>query len=356
MLEVIKDIEQWHSHGEKVALATVIQTWGSSPRGVGAKMAFTQSGKIAGSVSGGCVEGQVYDTGLKTLETGIPQLLHFGVSDETAFEVGLSCGGSIDVFVESLSLDIFNVLSEEIRASRPVSVVTVVEGPLDLVGQKIVIKQDGSILGKMHKSLNTIAEDYAKESMVNGESKSVLLDMEGNEQIRFFVDVNQPPPILVIVGGVHIAITLASLAKTLGFKTILIDPRRAFASSERFPHVDEIIQAWPQEAFQRIRLYSSTCVVMLTHDPKIDDPALKIVLESPAFYIGALGSKKTNQDRRRRLKELGIIETQLDRIHAPIGLDLGSKTPEEVALSILSEIVAVRRNSVPLLSRSKQKN
>jgi len=343
MLDVMKEIEHWFSLDEKIALATVVQTWGSSPRGVGAKMAFTESGKITGSVSGGCVEGQVIESGMETLKMDIPQLLHFGVSDETAFEVGLACGGSIDIFVEPFTLETFKIVSKEVKASRPISVITVVDGPMNLVGQKIIIKQDGSTIGRIQESLDENSWDYAKESMVNGKPKSINIEMVGEGQIQLFVDVSMPSPTLVIVGGVHIAIALASLAKIVGFKTILVDPRRAFASIERFPHVNELIQEWPQEAFQKINLNSTTAVAVLTHDPKIDDPALKIAIDSPVFYIGALGSKKTNQMRHQRLSDQGITESQLDRIHAPIGLDLGSKTPEELALSILSEIVAARR-------------
>jgi xanthine dehydrogenase accessory factor len=167
------------------------------------------------------------------------------------------------------------------------------------------------------------------------------------EPVRLFIDVISPPPVLVMVGGVHIAVSLAALAKTLGYTTVVIDPRRAFGSQERFPHVDRLIQAWPEEAFEQISLTRNTCVAILTHDPKIDDPALKIVLNHPVFYVGVLGSRQTHEKRKQRLHAEGLTQAQLDRLHAPIGLELGEETPEETALAILAEIVAVRRGHKP---------
>ncbi len=186
---------------------------------------------------------------------------------------------------------------------------------------------DGSTLRQAWKAGNQV---FCRQRLASG------------EDVRLFVDVVNPPPQLVMVGGVHIAIALASLAKTLGYRTVVIDPRRAFGNQERFPHVDRLIQAWPQEAFAQVTLTRSSAVAMLTHDPKIDDPALKIVLDSPAFYIGALGSRNTHEKRRQRLLAEGISEEKLARLHAPIGLELGGRTPEEIALAIMAEIVAVR--------------
>jgi xanthine dehydrogenase accessory factor len=182
--------------------------------------------------------------------------------------------------------------------------------------------------------------------LLEGEPKNDTIISEEGQEVRLFIDVITPPPTLVMVGGVHIAIALASLAKTVGFRTVVIDPRHSFGSPERFAHADLLIQRWPQEAFREINLTRNTCVAILTHDPKIDDPALEIVLRSHAFYVGALGSKKTNERRIQRLQEGGVPPVLLERLHAPIGMDLGAKTPEEIALSVMAEIIAVRRGRI----------
>ena len=345
MHDILNDTKKWILNQEPVVLATVVSTWGSSPRGVSAKMAFTPDGKITGSVSGGCVEGAVFENGLKTLETHKGELLRFGVADETAFEVGLACGGSIEVLIRPLDPAIFQILRGEIEAQHPVALVSVVEGPAELVGNEVVITIDGRTTGELGNGLDEQVHSFVKEALVHEETKSVSLEAQNGTLVRLLIDVIAPPPALVMVGGVHISVALAVIAKALGYVTIVVDPRRTFGSPERFPHIDQLIQAWPQEAFKKIKLTHSTAVAMLTHDPKIDDPALKIVLESPAFYIGALGSKKTQRNRRERLLADGLTEDQLDRIHGPIGIDLGAKTPEEIALSVMAEIITVRRRS-----------
>jgi len=343
MHDVIKDISRWIENGESVVLATVVHTWGSSPRGVGAKMAFTPQGKITGSVSGGCVESQVFESGIETMQTGRPQLLKFGVADETAFEVGLACGGNIEVFVLPLDRDLFHSVEKEINAHQALAMSIVLEGPEPLVGRYLMLSESGSQIGNLEAELGQIARQTALNALAEEKCSKVTIQTSDNQSVTLFTDVIYPPPTLVMVGGVHIAVALARIAKTLDYRTCLIDPRRAFGNQERFPHVDQLIQAWPQEALQQINLTRSTCVTLLTHDPKIDDPAIKFVLESPVFYIGALGSKKTHENRRQRLLTDGISEESLARIHAPIGLDLGAVTPEEIALSVMAQIVAVRR-------------
>ena len=342
MLEVLPDIQRWLSQGEPVALATVISTWGSAPRGVGAKMALTSGAKISGSVSGGCVEGAVFEAGVKTIQIGLPQLLHFGVADETAFSVGLACGGNIEIFVRRLDEAMFGRLQAEVLAGRPLVDITVLSGAREVIGREMLYMGSGEFIGSIDARLDEHIRKMARERMASGESASVDLTSEAEMPLRLFFDVVSPPPVLVMVGGVHIAISLASLARALGYTTIVIDPRRAFGSQERFPHADRLIQAWPEEAFEQVPITPNTCVALLTHDPKIDDPALKIVLNSPAFYVGALGSRQTHEKRKKRLGEAGLSAAQIDRLHAPIGLDLGGKTPEETALAILAEIVAVR--------------
>lgn len=301
-------------------------------------MAITPDGKITGSVSGGCVEGAVFDTGVEVLKTNRPQLLHFGVADETAWEVGLACGGSIDIFVQPLAPETFKHLRSVITEERPAVNISVVRGPDELLGKELLLRDDGSVTGTISDELDPRALDIAKETLASGESRRAML----NDDVEIFADAMLPPPALIAVGGVHITIALMTLAKTLGYRTVVVDPRSAFGNETRFPNVDQLIPLWPQEAFQKIPITRSTAVAMLTHDPKLDDPALKIALASDAFYVGALGSKTTQARRRQRLLDDGLTEAQLDRLHGPIGLDLGAGTPEEIAMSIMAEIVAVQ--------------
>jgi xanthine dehydrogenase accessory factor len=341
MRDILHDLDNWQAEDKSIALATVIQTWGSSPRRAGAKMALTPDGKITGSVSGGCVEGAVYETGVDVLKSNRPQLLHFGVADETAWEVGLACGGSIDIFVKPLDAKFFKNLRSAFVEERSAVVVTLVRGPNELMGHEMLVEENGKITGTLNDELDQQALEAAKETLVQGASRRVML----NDDIEVFMEVILPPPTLVAVGGVHITIALMALAKTLGYRTVVVDPRSAFGNEERFPNVDQLIKAWPDEAFQEIPITRSTAIAMLTHDPKLDDPALKIALSSPAFYVGALGSKTTQAKRRQRLLDEGLTEVQLNRLHGPIGLEIGAGTPEEIAMSIMAEIVAAWNNA-----------
>ena len=341
MRDILPDLDRWREDRKSIALATVVQTWGSSPRRAGAKMALTRDGKITGSVSGGCVEGAVFEAGVEVLKSNIPQLLHFGVADETAWEVGLACGGSIDIFVEPLDSDFFSELHSVLVDEHQAVVVTVVRGPNDLLGREILLKDDGNVTGTLNDELDANALNLARETLAQGVSRRAML----NEAVEVFLEVILPPPTIIAVGGVHITIALMALAKTLGYRTVVIDPRQAFGNAERFPNVDQLIQAWPQEAFQQVQITRSTAIALLTHDPKLDDPALKIALQSPAFYVGALGSKTTQAKRRQRLLEEGITDAQLDRLHGPIGLEIGAGTPEEIAMAIMAEIVAARNKA-----------
>ena len=351
MRDILPDLDNWHAGENKsIALATVIQTWGSSPRRAGAKMALTPDGKITGSVSGGCVEGAVFEEGVEALKKNRPKLLHFGVADETAWEVGLACGGSIDIFVKPLDTELFKSLRSTLVDEQPAILVTVVKGSDEILGREMLVRDDGNVMGSLRHDLNEQALGLAKETLAGGESRRVML----NADTEVFIEVILPPPMLIAVGGVHITIALMALAKTLGYRTVVVDPRTAFGSEERFPNVDQLIPLWPQEAFQKIPITRSTAIAMLTHDPKLDDPALKIALRSQAFYVGALGSKTTQAKRRQRLLDEGLTEEQLNRLHGPIGLEIGAGTPEEIAMSIMAEIVAARnkaddkRESMPM--------
>lgn len=342
MREVLADVTNWISKNEQVALATVVHTWGSSPRRVGAKMALTPGGKISGSVSGGCVEAAVFEAGVEVLKTGRPQLLKFGVADDTAWQVGLACGGHIEVFVKPLERVNFEKIRQELERRRPFSVASIVSGPANWLGREVVVGE-GEVQYSLSSGLDPMVNEKVRLAAAEGRSQLFDLEFE-NENLQVFVDVEKSPATLVIVGGVHIAIALTSIAKTLGLDTVVVDPRRAFGNAERFPHVDRLVQAWPEEAFGQIGLTSETAIAILTHDPKIDDPAIKLALKSEAFYIGALGSDKTQEKRRQRLSADGLTGEQLARLHGPIGLAIGAETPEEIALAIMSEIVACRHN------------
>jgi xanthine dehydrogenase accessory factor len=352
MRDILTDIERWQNDGESIALATVMQTWGSAPRKAGSRMAITASGKIVGSVSGGCVENAVVEAGIESLKSKRPQLLHFGVADETAWEVGLACGGSIDVFVQPLDSKIFDTLKSNLLNEKPIVHAMIVHGVDNLIGRELLIAESGIVAGSLGNEWNDAVLKVGIQALQQGASHRVEL----SDSLEVFLDALLPPPTLVVVGGVHIAVALVSLAKTLGFRTVLIDPRKAWGSEERFPNVDVLIQRWVDEAFGQIKITRSTAVASLTHDPKLDDPAVKIALNSNAFYVGALGSKTTSEKRRARLLNDGMTEEQLAQLHAPIGLDIGAQNPEEIALAIMSEVVKSfrKQNQLEGMGEAKQ--
>ncbi len=350
MREVMTEMDAWLAAGRPVALATVLATWGSAPRKVGAVMAFTAEGQIAGSVSGGCVEGAVYEAGLEVLHSGRPQRLTFGVADETAWDVGLACGGQLEVFVEQLAPTLYTVWRGWIAQDRPGALATVVEGPAAWLGLQAAVAADGTLAqGTSWPELDACLLTAAQRQLAAGASGSITLEQK--PEVRIFVNLLLPAPSLILVGGVHIAIALAQIARTLGYRITIIDPRRAFGTPERFPQVDALWQLWPDKAFSQLTLNENTAVVLLTHDPKIDDPALKLALPSPAFYVGALGSSRTHARRVERLTQAGLPPAQIARIHAPIGLDIQAQTPEEIAVAIMAEIIAVRRHGRSLSRR-----
>ena len=252
MKDVLNDITQWRQNSEQpIALATVVQTWGSAPRKVGAKMAMMPSGEISGSVSGGCVEGAVFEAGVEVVETGQPQLLHFGVADDTAWEVGLACGGIIEVFVERLDVPSFELMKSILEADGAGDSGTIIRGPENMLGQKLTVGRDGQVVGSLGSELDTLLVEAAKRS---AQPRRVQL----TDEIELFVDTIRPSRTLIMVGGVHIAVALTSMAKLLGYNTIVVDPRRAFGSQARFPHVDTLIQAWPKKAFAQIEITPET--------------------------------------------------------------------------------------------------
>jgi xanthine dehydrogenase accessory factor len=337
MRDVVEAIQTWLARGRKVALGTVVATWGSAPRAAGSRMALSDDGGLAGSVSGGCVETAVVEAGREILKGRPARLLRFGVADDAAWAVGLACGGQIEVFVEPLALDVFQAVRDALAREESAAVATVIAGPEDALGQSLFVTAAAAGPGALEEPRRTKTAEAARQALSAGRSSRAKVD-----DLELFVDVLGPPPTLVVVGGVHIAVALVDLARTLGFRTVVVDPRPAFANRERFPGVTRLEADWPDEALAKIGLGPSTAVAVLTHDPKLDDPALRAALPSAAFYVGALGSPRTQAKRRSRLLEAGLTEAELDRLHAPIGLDLGGRSPEEIALSVMAEIVGAR--------------
>lgn len=346
MKDVLPIIEEWQREGETIAVATVVRVIGSAPRLEGAKMLVSGSGKMAGSVSGGCVEGAVFEEALKVIKKQRPKLLHFGIPDEEAWGVGLACGGMIDVFVEPLGP--YETLKQCIVEDRPAAVATIIRAA-EGTGRKLLVFGEGGhqgSLGNPHLDEQVIRDALSLLRTETSQTRSYPVDGR-TEPAEIFIDVYPASPKLVIFGAVHIAIPLVKFAKELGFRTTVVDARSVFATPERFAHADELVIAWPEEALAGPRIDSSTHVVVLTHDEKLDDPAIKLALESPARYIGALGSRKTHARRIARLKAEGISDQQLARIHAPIGLEIGARSPEEVAISIIAEMVAAKYGLTP---------
>lgn len=347
MRDVLPDIERWQAEGKQVALATVVKVYGSAPRPLGSKMAVSSLGEMSGSVSAGCVEGAVVEEALAALKSRQPKLLEYGIADELAFSVGLTCGGRIDIFVEPLieknqqwvNPGLYTPLIEAVHAEKLAALATVLNGPH--MGSKLLLHSDGSSLGSLGDP-QLDQEIRAKMSeLMPGQEPQRIPAQYGAETVEVFIDFYRPLPRLVIVGAVHIAIPLVTFGKMLGFHTIVIDPRAGFATHERFPHVDELIQRWPDEALRDLKIDPSTFVVTLSHDAKLDNPALEVALKSPARYIGSLGSRQTHAKRTAALKESGFSDEQIAQIHAPIGLKIGARGAEEIALSIISEITAV---------------
>ena len=332
MQEIATDLNRWLADGEQIALATVVGAAGSSPRPLGSRMAVTRSGLMAGSVSGGCVEGAVLEQAQAVLAGEPPKLLHYGVADEAAWEVGLACGGSIEVYVEPL-VDVHRRLLAALDAQETVALAT----RLDEGGASChsLAWPDGRMVGDPSLAVELCA---LSPGLFPGPAAE-LRRLAGGD---VFLQVFCPPPTLVIVGAVHIAVPLVDLAQGLGFRVHVVDARRTFATRDRFPTADELTVAWPQDALAAEELGPQHHVVILSHDPKFDLPALEIALRSRAAYVGLIGSRVTQAKRQAALRERGFGEAELARIHGPVGLDLGGREPVEIALAILAEIVTVR--------------
>ncbi|APE43185.1 XdhC/CoxI family protein [Sulfitobacter alexandrii] len=308
---------EWIEAGRRVAVATVIETWGSAPRRVGAQLVVSDEGEMEGSVSGGCVEGAVVIEALEALEDGGTRVLEYGVSDGDAFAVGLACGGNIRILLEPVG-----------ETGMPESMLR------DLVAARAA---------RQPVAYEAALDGSARRLVDPGHEDRFRMDRSGvSEDGKTFVAIHNPPLRLVIVGGVHIAQHLVGMARTTGFDPVVVDPREAFGAAARFPDA-RVINDWPDAALEEIGLDARCAVVLLTHDPKLDDPAIHLALRSRAFYIGALGSKRTHGARVARLAEAGFPEAEIGRIHGPVGLDIGAAGPAEIAVSILAEMIQTLR-------------
>ncbi len=302
----------WHKSGKGATLATVVETWGSAPRRIGGQLVVSAEGEMEGSVSGGCVEAAVIFEAMDALETGKSKLLEYGVSDGDAFAVGLACGGRIRILVEPVGSVLLVEMLEELVACRA---------------------------SRQAVAYSVNLETQERRLAYSGFERRMRMDRSGFEEDgQTFIAVHNPPLRMVVVGGVHIAQALVPMAQTAGFDPIIIDPREGFGSPARFPGI-KIINEWPDEALRELGKDHRTALVLLTHDPKLDDPALEFALKSKYFYIGALGSKHTHAQRVERFQEKGFSETDIAQIHGPVGLNIGSATTAEIAVSILAQMV-----------------
>jgi xanthine dehydrogenase accessory factor len=343
----------WRS-GETAGLVTVVRTFKSAPRDPGASMLVTADGAATGSVSGGCVEGAAYELATEAIGGASPLLERYGISDDDAFAVGLTCGGILDVFVEPVSRTTFpelEAVAADIEAGRPVAVATTIEHTdRARVGQRIVVRPDGveGTLGSPEAD-RRVADDV-RGLLAGGMTATLGFGPEGErmgEGMRVFVNSFAPAPRLIVFGAIDFASALARLGGFLGYRVTVCDARPVFATPARFPDVDELVVSWPDqylvEQIEAGRIDERTVVCVLTHDPKFDVPILKVALRGPQVaYIGAMGSRRTHSDRVRRLLKAGLTRDEIDVVHSPIGLDLGARTPEETAVSIAAQIIALR--------------
>ena len=380
MREVLTELGRWWRAGETVGMATVVGTWRSAPRQPGAAMLVGPGGEAVGSVSGGCVEGAVYELAQEVVASGRPALERYGVSDDDAYAVGLTCGGILDVFVEAVSRETFPELGDvaaDVEAGRPVVVATVIDHPdPGWVGRRLVVRPEASDLpaerppgatpgaserpevatrapvsGTLGSSrADAAVADDARGMLAAGRTGTLTYGPQGQrrgEGMRVFVAAYAPPPRMLVFGAIDFAASVATVGQFLGYRVTVCDARPVFATASRFPGADEVVVRWPhdylREEVEAGRVDGRTVVCVLTHDPKFDVPVLEVALRLPEVaYVGAMGSRRTHEDRLARLREAGVTDAELARLSSPIGLDLGARTPEETAISIAAEITALR--------------
>ncbi|MDO8307467.1 MAG: XdhC family protein [Actinomycetota bacterium] len=347
MREVLPELVEVHDRGGAAAMATVVRTWRSAPRPAGASMLVTDAGEAVGSVSGGCVEGALFDLGQEVLADGQPRFQTYGVSDDDAFAVGLTCGGILEVFVERVDADTWPELPgvhQSLAQEEPVAVATIVRGP-HFVGRHLVVRPDHTEGSLGTTRLDDTVREDAIGMLAAGRTGFLHYGPEGErlgEGLDVFVASFAPPAQLFVFGAIDFSAALVRVGKLLGYRVTVVDARPVFATRKRFPEADEVVVDWPHRWLEQQHVDSRTVIAVLTHDPKFDVPALAVALRSEAGYVGAMGSRRTHEDRLVRLKEAGLDDAELARLHSPIGLDLGARTPEETAISIAAEIVQDR--------------
>ncbi|TFC32837.1 XdhC/CoxI family protein [Cryobacterium sp. MDB1-18-2] len=352
MRDVIEELVPAWERGRTAALATVVRTFHSAPRPAGASMLVTSDGAVVGSVSGGCVEGAVYELAQEVICTGRPALVRYGISDDDAFAVGLTCGGILDVFVEPVSRETFAELDTVLRdlaTSVPVGIVTVIEHPDPrILGRHLIVRGDGVTGDLGSERLTHVVGDDARGLLAAGRTSTIGYGPDGERdgaELRVFVTSFAPRPRMLVFGAVDFAAALTRLADFLGYRVTVCDARAVFATPARFPGADEVVVAWPHRYFAEQNaaglLDARTVVCVLTHDPKFDVPLLELALSDDNLaYVGAMGSLRTHDDRLDRLRAAAVPEVALARLHSPIGLDLGARTPEETAVSIMAEVIS----------------
>jgi xanthine dehydrogenase accessory factor len=324
--DLIRQVIAWRGDGHRVALATVVSTWGSAPRPVGGYMAVCDTGAFVGSVSGGCVEAAVVDEARRVMDDGAPRTVAYGISDADAWEVGLACGGQVRIMIGPVG-----------PGGLPDDVVAALLAARE-AHEGVVLST--SVASGEHRLLGI--DEATREGPAGASLLQDKATLTETDQGEVFLRPHNPPPRVIIVGAAHVTQSLVPLASAAGFGVVVVDPRTAFASDERFPGV-RLVRAWPREALAELGIDHRTAVVTVTHDPKLDDPALLAALQANPFYIGALGSRKTHAARLERLRAEGADPEQLTRIHAPVGLDIGARTTQEISVSIVAEIVKTLR-------------
>ncbi|MEV7373842.1 XdhC/CoxI family protein [Streptomyces sp. NPDC090301] len=353
MLDIAEELHRWVEQGREFAVATVVAVGGSAPRQPGAALAVDSDGTAIGSVSGGCVEGAVYDLCQQALEDGKTVVERFGYSDEDAFAVGLTCGGIIDILVTLVRGGVFPAALAAATSGEAAALARIVSGPEDLMGRAVLVRPDGSYDGKLggHPELDRTAAGEARAMLDAGRTGTVEIGEDGSrcgQPLTLLVESSVPAPRMIVFGAIDFAAALVRVGKFLGYHVTVCDARPVFATPARFPEADEIVVEWPHRYLESTEVDGRTALCVLTHDAKFDVPLLQAALRLPVAYVGAMGSRRTHEDRNKRLREVGVTELELARLRSPIGLDLGARTPEETALSIGAEIVANRRGGTGL--------
>ncbi|MFJ7125014.1 XdhC family protein [Streptomyces sp. NPDC098101] len=348
MLDIAEELHRWVEQGRAFAVATVVAVGGSAPRQPGAALAVDSEGTAIGSVSGGCVEGAVYDLCVQALDDGRTVVERFGYSDEDAFAVGLTCGGIIDILVTPVRGGVLPAALAAAVGGEAAALARIVSGPDDLLGRALLVRPDGSYEGKLggHPELDRTAAGEARAMLDAGRTGTVEIGEDGSrcgQPLSLLVESSVPAPRMIVFGAIDFAAALVRVGKFLGYHVTVCDARPVFATPARFPEADEVVVEWPHRYLESTEVDGRTVLCVLTHDAKFDVPLLQVALRLPVAYVGAMGSRRTHEDRNERLRGVGVTELELARLRSPIGLDLGARTPEETALSIGAEIVAHRR-------------